>query len=83
MCAAAYPALQKAAFLCIDNNEDLLECEKSFLESFGYTVLTAANGGKGLELASEYPVDAVILDYLMPENESLRCKDRLIGSEYE
>ena len=65
-CAAAYPALQKAAFLCIDDNEDLLECEKSFLESFGYTVLTVANGGKGLELASEYPVDAVILDYLMP-----------------
>jgi CheY-like chemotaxis protein len=66
MRAAAYPALQKAAFLCIDDNEDLLECEKSFLESFGYTVLTA-NGGKGLELASENPVDAVILDYLMPE----------------
>ncbi len=64
--AAVYPALQKATFLCIDDNEDLLECEKSFLESFGYTVLTAANGGKGLELASEYPVDAVILDYLMP-----------------
>jgi response regulator RpfG family c-di-GMP phosphodiesterase len=67
MRAAAYPALQKAAFLCIDDNEDLLECEKSFLESFGYTLLTAANGGTGLELASEYPVDAVILDYLMPE----------------
>lgn len=27
--------------LCIDDNEDLLECEKQFLESFGYTVLTA------------------------------------------
>jgi hypothetical protein len=28
---------------------------------------TAASSGKGLELASEYAVDAVILDYLMPE----------------
>ena len=36
MRAAAYPALQKTAFLCIDDHEDLLECEKSFLESFGY-----------------------------------------------
>jgi len=67
MRAAAYPALQKAVLLCIDDNEDLLECEKSFLESFGYTVLTAASGGKGLELASKYSIDAVILDYLMPE----------------
>jgi len=53
--------------LCIDDNEDVLECEKSFLESFGYTVLTAPNGGKGLELAAVYPVDVVIVDYLIPE----------------
>lgn len=33
-----------------------------FLESFGYSVLTAASGGKGLELASKYLVDVVILD---------------------
>jgi CheY-like chemotaxis protein len=53
--------------LCIDDNEDVLECEKLFLESFGYTVLTAPNGGEGLELAAVYPVDVVIVDYLMPE----------------
>jgi len=45
----------------------VLECEKLFLESFGYTVLTAPSGGKGLELAGVYPVDVVIVDYLMPE----------------
>jgi CheY-like chemotaxis protein len=67
MSAAVYPVLQSAVLLCIDDNEDLLECEKSFLESFGYTVLTAASGGKGLELASKYWVDVVILDYFMPE----------------
>ena len=67
MPAAVYPALQSAVLLCIDDNEDVLECEKSFLESFGYTVLTAASGGRGLELASKYSVDVVILDYFMPE----------------
>jgi CheY-like chemotaxis protein len=62
------PELQSGAvLLCIDDNEDVLECEKAFLESFGYTVLTAASGGKGLELASMYPIDVVIVDYLMPE----------------
>ena len=33
----------------------------------GTTVLTAPSGGKGLELADAYPVDMVIVDYLMPE----------------
>ena len=61
------PELQSAVVLCIDDDVDVLECEKSFLESFGYTVLTAASGGKGLELASLHSVDIVIVDYLMPE----------------
>ena len=64
---AVYPALPDAVLLCIDDNESVLECEKSFLESFGYTVLTGASGGKGLELASKDSVDVVILDDFMPE----------------
>lgn len=61
------PELSSAVVLCIDDNQDVLECEKAFLETFGYTVLTAPCGGKGLELASIHPVDVVIVDYLMPE----------------
>jgi len=67
MSQSVYPELQSGVLLCIDDNEDVLECEKSFLESFGYTVLTAASGGKGLELTSMYPVDLVVVDYLMPQ----------------
>jgi CheY-like chemotaxis protein len=58
---------QNKTVLCIDDNQDLLECEKTFLESFGYTVLTALSGRKGLELASVHSVDVVIVDYVMPE----------------
>jgi CheY-like chemotaxis protein len=64
---STYPELKSAVLLCIDDNEDLLECEKSLLESFGCTVLTAASGGRGLELASTHWVDVVIVDYFMPE----------------
>jgi len=53
--------------LCIDDNQDVLECEKAFLESYGYTVLTAPSGSRGLELASLQPVDVVVVDYFMPE----------------
>ena len=60
-------AIQNAVLLCIDDNHDVLECVKAFLETFGYAVLTASSGGKGLELASVHPVDVVIVDYFMPE----------------
>src|ERR1700674_2022014 len=62
-----YPELRSGVLLCIDDDEEVLACEKSFLESFGYTVLTAPSGDKGLELASMHSVDVVIVDYFMPE----------------
>ncbi len=67
MRVSSHADLLAGVILCIDDNEDVLECEKLFLESFGYTVLTAPGGGRGLELAAAYPVDVVIVDYLMPE----------------
>ena len=67
MPTSANPKLSSGVVLCIDDNQNVLECEKAFLESFGYTVLTAPTGRKGLELASIHSVDVVIVDYLMPE----------------
>ena len=61
------PKLSNGIVLCIDDNEAVLECEKVFLETFGYTVLTALSGSEGLELASSHLVDVVIVDYSMPE----------------
>jgi hypothetical protein len=62
-----YKVFPSPVLLCIDDNQDVLECEKAFLETFGYTVLTAPSGRKGLELASVHSVDVVIVDYVMPE----------------
>jgi DNA-binding response OmpR family regulator len=60
-------ALQRAVLLCIDDDQEMLECERAFLEAFGYTVLIEPSGRKGLELASIHSVDIVIVDYVMPE----------------
>jgi CheY-like chemotaxis protein len=64
---SACPELSSGVVLCIDDNQDVLECERAFLETFGYTVLTAPSGSKGLELASIHLVNVVIVDYFMPE----------------
>src|SRR5450759_863675 len=66
MSQLGHPELSSTVVLCIDDNEDVLDCEKAFLESFGFTVLTAPSGGKGLELATSHSVDVVIVDYFMP-----------------
>jgi CheY-like chemotaxis protein len=73
---SAYPEPPSGVVLCIDDNQDVLECEKAFLETFGYTVLTAPSGGKGLELASIHSVDVVIVDYFMPDDERARGCNR-------
>jgi CheY-like chemotaxis protein len=64
---SAYAELLRGVVLCIDDNQNVLECEKAFLETFGYTVLTASSGARGLELASNHWVDVVIVDFFMPE----------------
>ena len=61
------PEVPIGVVLCIDDNQEVLECEKEFLEAFGYAVLTASSGSRGLELASLQSVDVVIVDYFMPE----------------
>jgi len=62
-----YSTSKKATLLCIDDDQEVLACEKSFLESFGYTVLTAPSGCEGLEVASLHPIDVVIVEYFMRE----------------
>ena len=62
------PSLPKASLLCIDDDQAVLECEKAFLETFGYTVgRTASSGPEGLKLAGLHSFDVVIVDYCMPE----------------
>jgi len=67
----------KSVLLCIDDNELVLECYKEFLQDFGFEVLTASSGRKGLELAVSSPVDLVLLDYEMPELDGLQVAAEL------
>jgi len=53
--------------LCVDDQPTGLHIRKLFLESFGYQVLCAGGGRTALDILQRQPVDAVILDYRMPE----------------
>lgn len=52
--------------LCVDDELIGLKVRKILLERAGYRVLTATNGLAGLQLFSNEPVEAVVLDYSMP-----------------
>ncbi|MFT4143637.1 MAG: response regulator transcription factor [Mobilitalea sp.] len=53
--------------LVVEDEAKILEVVKSFLESKGYTVLTAMNGRKALEVFARENVAMVLLDLMLPE----------------
>jgi CheY-like chemotaxis protein len=55
------------SILVVDDEPSILAVRRLVFESRGHVVLTAQGGREALELMETIPVDAVILDYLMPE----------------
>lgn len=53
--------------LVVDDDRTVLMILRHALESHGYTVLTAESALQAEELIRSYPVDSVILDYLLPD----------------
>jgi CheY-like chemotaxis protein len=53
--------------LCIDDDSETLALRRHFLQSSGYSVVTASSGTDGLRALSDGAgVDLVLLDYMMP-----------------
>lgn len=53
--------------LLIDDDDDIREIAQLSLElGAGWTVLSAASGGAGIEIAREKQPDAILLDVMMP-----------------
>jgi len=69
--------------LCIDDFKPGLQTRKMFLEQFGFNVLTASSGPEGLELLNHHNIDAIVLDYRMPEmnGEELAMRVREVSSK--
>lgn len=53
--------------LCIDDEQVALSGWCLYLQSKGYTVTGASSPEEGLQVFGVQPIDAVVLDYSMPE----------------
>ena len=53
--------------LVVDDDENILNLEKTILEQKGFHVTRAAGGAEALELLGKNAYDLVLLDVMMPE----------------
>jgi len=52
--------------LLIDDEPAILSLHRALFETLGYSVLTAGSGDEALTAMQGHPIDAVVLDYMMP-----------------
>src|SRR2546428_13481077 len=53
--------------LVVDDDENILNLERTILEQKGFDVTTATGGAEALQLLVEHPFDLVLLAVMMPE----------------
>ncbi len=71
---------QKKTVLLVEDEESLLKLGRRFLETLGYTVLSAHTPQKALLVASEYAHDIHLLltDVVMPEMDGRTLQQKLL-----
>jgi putative two-component system response regulator len=53
--------------LVVDDDENILSLEKTFLEQKGFLVTTAGGGNEALKVLADGAFDLILLDVMMPE----------------
>jgi CheY-like chemotaxis protein len=73
----------KKSVLIVEDEEDILLLYANILKKEGFTVFTATNGRKGLELVKSKKPAIILLDILMPEMDGITAlrELRAAGSE--
>lgn len=60
--------MNHSTILCVDDYETSLGGWCLYLQSMGYSVITAQTAQEGLQLFAVSPVDLVLLDYALPDS---------------
>lgn len=70
---------QPQTVLVVDDEQAVLDLARSYLEELGMTVLTAGDSASALALVKTYgqQIDALILDFLMPNETGLQLLDKI------
>lgn len=63
--------------LICDDQKEIVDAVKIYLEQAGYALYTAANGQEALALVEQFPVDLILMDIMMPGMDGLTATARL------
>lgn len=63
--------------LIVDDSEDTRFLLRLQLSRKGYFVYEASNGKQAMEILTEHPIDAALIDYCMPEMDGLELLEKL------
>lgn len=67
--------------LIVDDEPDMVEWLKTFLEDSGYNTVSAPNGERGFEMAKAENPDLITLDISMDKQSGIKCYRNLCDSE--
>jgi CheY-like chemotaxis protein len=76
-------AKRSARILAVDDDPDILNIIRDYLEPLGYHVTTLTDGDRAIELASSEPLDLVLCDVGMPRKSGLDVCVLLRQSGYQ
>ena len=76
-----YSGKAKGEVLIVDDDDDSAELIKRCVEQIGFSSRRASNGLEGLEMASQAPPAAIVLDLAMPGLDGLGVIERLRAEE--
>ena len=69
------------SLLLIEDDENLAKLYKTELELVGMSVMTTANGQRGLEIAKKEKPDLILLDIILPEKLGITVLKELKADE--
>jgi len=68
---------EEARILVVDDEEEIRQLVAEFLETRGYSVITAASGPDALTAVKHYHPDLVLMDIMMPRMNGLEALQRI------
>ena len=71
------PDRPRPLIVVVEDDEEMNELERQFLELYGLDSVAAYTGTEALEIASTQPTDAVLLDVMLPEMDGYETCRRL------